>query len=44
MIGCLWLASTEEFKHTVKTPLHIIFLSYICNILPQHVFLEMHVF
>ena len=43
MKGCLWLAETKEFKHTVKASLHITFLSYIYNILPQHVFLEMHV-
>ena len=41
MKGCVWLAGAKEFKHTIKTPLHIIFLSYIYNILPQYVFLEM---
>ena len=37
MKGCLWLAGAKEFKHTIKAPLHIIFLSYICNTLPHHV-------
>ena len=44
--GCLWLASTrastKEFKHAIKAPLHKIFLSYICIIPSQHVFLGMH--
>ena len=40
--GCLRLASTNEFKHTIKAPFQIIFLSYFCNILPQHVFLKVH--
>ena len=29
-------------KHNIKSPLHIIFLSYTCNILPQQVFLEIY--
>ena len=34
-----WLGP-KSLKHTIKTPLHIFFLSYICNILPQHVLLN----